>query len=193
MADERLSTAIWERAGRVSLEIGRLDRVGDHHRLSGTAIYRGRGGPVELRYRVETDEKWRAREVDLDLDEPAGPARLELRGDGAGAWWRDGKPLELAFPCDDVDLAFTPATNTLSIRRLALEKGQSETARVLWVPVPSFAARAAEQTYTRLDARTYKFAGSVGAYKITVDRNGWVLDYPGGGWAAAVHKGPKYR
>jgi hypothetical protein len=185
---ERLSTALWERADRLFLEMGRLDRDGDHHVLSGVALYRGRSGPTSVTYRIDVDDHWCTREVRLTLDEPTGEQTLSLTADGSGRWWRDGAPLDLPFPCLDVDLAISPSTNTLAIRRLDLGVGEAEVARVLWVQVPSLAARAVEQTYERVERNTYRFKGRYGSYRIDVDDQGVVLDYPGGGWRAAAHR-----
>jgi hypothetical protein len=188
---ERLSTALWERSDRLFLEIGRLDREGDQHVLSGVVLYRGRGGPTSATYRIEVDDRWCTREVRLTLDEPAGAQTLSLTADGSGRWWRDGAPLDLPFPCLDVDLAISPSTNTLAIRRLDLGVGEAAVARVLWVQVPSFAARAVEQTYERVERTTYRYKGRFGSYRIDVDEHGVVVDYPGGGWRAAAHRAAK--
>lgn len=188
---ERLSTALWERDDRTFLEIGRLDRDGDRDLLSGVVVYRGRGGPTSVSYHIETDSRGHSRDVRVTLDEPAGVQTLTLTADETGRWIRDGAPLDLAFPCSDVDLAISPSTNTLAIRRLNLGVGESGTARVAWVQVPSFKVRAVEQTYERVDRGTYRFKGRFGSYRIDVDEHGIVLDYPGGGWRAVAHRGLK--
>ncbi|MBX7266816.1 putative glycolipid-binding domain-containing protein [Micromonospora sp. Llam7] len=185
---ERLSTTSWERSDRLFLEMGKLDRTADGFRLSGTALYRGRGGPTSATYLVETDAARRSRSVRVELDEPSGPRTLALHAADDGRWHSAEGTLDLAFPCDDVDLAFTPATNALAIRRLGLTVGSEATARVLWIQVPSFGLRAVEQAYLRIDRDTYRYKGRYGSYKLTVDANGMVLDYPGGGWRSVAHK-----
>ena len=185
---ERLSTVLWERTDRIFLELGRLDRAGDEHILSGTILYRGRGGPTSFEYEIGVDPSWVTRRLDVRIDEPTGQQQVAWRSDEDGNWTQDGVPLDLPFGCQDVDLAVSPSTNTLAIRRLGLGVGEQATARVLWIQVPSFQARAAEQTYERLDKKTYRFKGKYGSYKIEVDDNGVVLDYPGGGWRASANR-----
>jgi hypothetical protein len=157
------------------------------HRLEGTVIYRGKGGPTQTDYRITTDDQWRTRSVDIFVRD-LGLSELHLTADGTGNWSRDGQPLDLPFPCFDVDIAISPSTNTLAIRRLDLAVGESAEAAVLWVQVPSFIARPAKQAYTRVDRRVYRFGGKYGSYRIDVDENDIVLDYPGGGWRALASR-----
>lgn len=185
---ERLSTVTWQRSDRLYLEMGRLDRTGENCLLSGTVLYRGRSGPTAAEYRIETAADGRTTSAFVRVDEPAGEQVLDLESSPDGSWTRDGKPLDLDFPCQDVDIAITPATNTLAIRRLRLAVGDSAPARVLWIQVPSFKMRAVEQHYDRIDKETYRYKGRYGSYQISVDANGMVLNYPGGGWSAAAHK-----
>lgn len=141
-----------------------------------------------MNYGIETDAGWRTRRAQLELNEPGGPSGIELVATGDGGWEQDGTPLALDFGCDDIDLAISPSTNTLAIRRLNLEVGQSAAARVLWIQVPSFKSRPVEQLYERVGATSYRFKGRYGSYLIEVDGNGMVLNYPGGGWTAAAHR-----
>jgi hypothetical protein len=82
-----------------------------------------------------------------DLDRAlvaAGRARLLLPG--------TDEP-ETLEPALDVDLGFSPLTNTLPIRRLGLlgaAPGTSSTITAAWVLVPALTVVAARQTYTVL-------------------------------------------
>jgi hypothetical protein len=96
--------------------------------------------------------------------------------------------MDLPFPCFDVDIAISPSTNTLAIRRLELAVGDSAEAAVLWLQVPSFIIHPAQQTYRRTEKKVYKFGGQYGSYRIDVDDHGIVLDYPGGGWRALANR-----
>ena len=84
------------------------------------------GRPFRIGYEIRCDERWRVREVRAaapDLQRPV----LELLTDGEGQWKRGGgEPMPELDGCIDVDISATPFTNTLPIRRLGLEPGESE-------------------------------------------------------------------
>jgi hypothetical protein len=153
----------------------------------GAIVGRADGTPFSAAYTVRCDASWRVRALLLRLRRADGEHALELRADGAGGWQRGAgrAQLELAG-CIDVDIAATPFTNTLPIRRLKLAVGAAATIRVAYVDVPSLACSAAEQRYTHLEARPdsagrYRYEGLSTAYQteIEVDGDGLVLDYPG--------------
>jgi uncharacterized protein len=81
----------------------------------------------------------------------------------------------------DVDLAMTPFTNTLPIRRLGLAVGASADIIVVYVTFPDLAVIADPQRYTRLAERTYRFESLDGGFvrNIEVDEHGLVVTYPG--------------
>ena len=67
----------------------------------------------------------------------------------------------------DVDLGFTPATNTLPIRRLALAVGESAPVRSAWLRFPELRLEPLEQTYTREGAQSFR-------YRALVDREQFI-------------------
>ncbi|MFI5494277.1 putative glycolipid-binding domain-containing protein [Actinoplanes sp. NPDC051859] len=89
---------------------------------------------------------------------------------------------ELLVGVFDVDLTGSPLTNTLPIRRLGLlraEPGVAHRVRVAWVLLPSLEVVLADQIYTMLDAGRVRFANETFSADLTVDADGFVLDYPG--------------
>lgn len=89
--------------------------------------------------------------------------------------------------CVDVDIAITPATNTLPIKRLRLQAQESKDILAAYVPLPNqvgadFLPRPAEQRYTCLTpGRLYRYDGLVRGFtaELEIDEAGLVLDYPG--------------
>lgn len=133
-----------------------------------------------LAYRLTLDRSWHLREAVIAL---AGQDRtLILRSDGAGTW-RDGDDALLPdlAGCIDIDLAATPFTNTLPIRRLTLPLGEAKEIRVVYIPVPDLRPIAVAQRYTRnaVDRYFYEGLSSNFSAELQVDGNGLVIDYPG--------------
>ncbi len=114
-----------------------------------------------------------------------GVRRLRLDADDRRVWLVDGVHRPELDGCLDVDIAATPVTNTFPIRRLAaLRPGTPRTAPVAWVEVPSLRVTRVDQTYRRLRPAAGHAAWEYsdpahGAFRLTVDEHGLVLDYEG--------------
>ncbi|NUT31558.1 MAG: hypothetical protein HOV79_00645 [Hamadaea sp.] len=81
----------------------------------------------------------------------------------------------------DVDLYASPLTNTLPIRRLGLlgqPVGTTRTITAAWVLLPSLAVVPSEQTYTVLGDGKIQYASGNFTAELTVDADGFVVDYP---------------
>jgi hypothetical protein len=79
--------------------------------------------------------------------------------------------------CGDVDLAVTPATNTLAVRRLDLEIGKREQETAVWAR----AIQPLAQHHTRLTKDRYRYESATGfSAEITADDEGLILSYPSG-------------
>jgi hypothetical protein len=141
--------------------------------------------PLRLRYEVACDRGWRT--TALRVTDLASDVCIDLRN-VAGEGWRDVDGLEVADLADaiDVDIAATPFTNTLPIRRLELEPEQAQEIAVVYVEVePTLSVRPARQRYTRrasadaADRYLYESLESDFARELVVDANGLVVDDPG--------------
>lgn len=137
------------------------------------------GRPYSFSYHLTWDPRWHVRTVDARLLGDERPP-LQLRADGEGRWLTaQGEGLPALAGCIDVDFTASPFTNTLPIRRLGLQVGQSAQLRVVYILVPALDVRPATQTYTRLDATHYRYESGTFRADLPVDEDGLVLDYPG--------------
>lgn len=138
-------------------------------------------GEFALAYSLACDSTWHTRAVDVRV---VGGASLSLRSDGNGRW-RDagGNELPALGGCTDVDLSATPLTNTLPVRRLAgrLRLRRGVLIRVAYIEAPRLTLTVSGQRYTELAQGRYRFELTDGSFEreITVDGEGYVLDYPG--------------
>jgi uncharacterized protein len=135
-------------------------------------------------YRVQTDESLRTREVVLSF---IGGHELRLAADGKGHWTNAVTQDALAWleGCLDVDIAATPATNTLPILRMGLAVGESADILACYLPMPDhfgapIAPVPARQRYTRLADGGYGYASLTSSFatEFDLDENGLVKDYP---------------
>lgn len=116
-------------------------------------------------------------------------------GRDARGWGRmnDRPPAQHPLPefdgCIDIDITATPFTNTLPIRRIDWQVGQSEDLKMLYITVPELTLSVSKQRYTCLEKsaegglfrfQTIEDDGSTSFEALLpVDADGVVLDYPG--------------
>src|SRR5262249_58793699 len=81
----------------------------------------------------------------------------------------DGSMTPALDGCVDVDFGWTPATNTLPIRRLGLGVGAAATIRAAWVRFPELDLLALDQTYTRLADDRWRYASGTFEAELVVD------------------------
>jgi hypothetical protein len=144
------------------------------------------GEPWTVGYAITADSAWRTRRASVWSIAAAGERRIELEGDGDGAWQIDGEPRPDLQGCLDVDLESSACTNTFPLHRLQLPvRGRAE-APAAYVRVPGLVVERLEQTYTRLQAPTdteqrydYRAPHFDFACRLRVDASLLVLDYPG--------------
>jgi uncharacterized protein len=172
---------VWRRLDHPGLEYARLADVDSEWYLSGTVVVLYKRQPCELRYRVLCDRSWRTLSADVRGTLGTMPVTIELAQDPALGWVMNGGLCAGLDGCIDLDLAFTPATNTLPIRRLGLAVGESAEVSAAWLRFPEMALERLDQRYTRLRESLYRYESADGSFtrELTVNTAGLVLEYPG--------------
>lgn len=142
------------------------------------------GRPFRIAYEVRCDPYWRVRHARVGA--PGEPPRVELLSDGEGHWaTTDGKAVKYLEGCEYVDIAETPFTNTLPIRRLGLPPGGSAEISVAYLDGTELQPWPEPQRYARLEdddrGGLYRFLSLDGGFTadLPVDADGLVVDYPG--------------
>jgi hypothetical protein len=161
LADEHCELAV--RAGGVS--------------LVGTVLGSVEGVPIRLEYRVLADGAGLTSAVHVRDLRGFDQRTLTVERSTKGAWTVNGAAASALKGCTDIDLGFSPSTNTLPLRRLRLAVGHSATIKAAWVRFPEFDLVKAAQTYTRLDEYTYRYASGDFAAELTVDDDFLVASY----------------
>jgi hypothetical protein len=133
-------------------------------------------------YEIRCDGAWKTRTVTMRAQAGVDLRSLALTVDGQGRWIVDGAERPDLHGCVDVDLGFSPSTNTLPIRRLRMGVQQSETIEAAWVQFPSLVVSRVPQRYTRISERTYRYENLPTGFsaEVDVDSDGFVTSYPPG-------------
>ncbi|HEX5993891.1 MAG TPA: putative glycolipid-binding domain-containing protein [Jiangellales bacterium] len=176
-------TLVWTARQWPGMEHTRLEATDSGVSVDGVIIAIVDGQPVRLGYRLECDPSWQP--VLIEVTQADGPATSLRR---SGERWYDGDGRERAdlAGCRDVDIALTPLTNTIPIRRLSIDVGESAEIDVVYIdPGPPLDVRPQRQRYTRT-SDGYRYASGSFQADLAVDADGIVVDYPGL-WTLAAH------
>jgi len=172
-------TVRWKSWDNTGLEHFCLHMNADTIQGEGVVIGARGGTPYGLHYRVTTDMQWRTREVWVRM---ASGVYLHVFSDGQGHWTDDKRDtMPNLDGCQDVDIAATPFTNTLPIRRLAMSVGNTVELSMAYVPLPSLQMCPDGQRYTRIADHRFLYESGDRDFsaKLEVDADGLVMDYPG--------------
>lgn len=176
-----IRTGLWQRVQGTGLERFELLQDADGWLLRGTILALDKEGPAQADYEILCDAAWHTRRADVSLRSAAGERSLRLTVDG-DRWYSDGNEHETVRGCIDIDLGWSPSTNTLPIRRLGLAVGEkSGTITAAWVRFPELTVEPLPQEYERMAERRYRYSSRGGAFTavLEVDEEGVVVDYEG--------------
>lgn len=172
---------LWRRLDLPGHEFARLAARGEGWELSGTAVFASEKGACRLDYAVICDGGWRTSSARVQGSIGNRAVDLDVVVDAAGRWRLNGRECPSVAGALDVDLGFSPATNTLPIRRLALAVGARAEVQAAWLPFPSLALQPLPQAYRRDGPATYRYESNGGRFtrKLEVGAAGLVIRYPG--------------
>jgi hypothetical protein len=177
---------IWNSPSLGSMEHFRwYSRAGRRH-LRGMVVLPIDGQPGHIVYRLEIDEHWRTRSVDIEIHQAGRQRRIELEADGEGRWNGTAGELSALAGCIDVDLGWSPVTNTLPIRRVPLAVGETTTIDAAWIRFPELTLQRAAQTYERLAHDVWQYRSDSFTADLLVDADGLVRRYGDDLWLSTV-------
>ena len=174
-------TILWRRLDLPGHEITTIVPGAEGWRLSGVAILVESGRPCRIEYDIACDARWVTRHCAIRGHIGSQPVALDVQRSAAAVWSIGGIELPALQGCDDVDLGFSPATNLLPIRRLALPVGAQSIVRAAWIRFPELSAELLVQSYSHVSADRYLYESAGGAFRreLHVDAFGCAIDYPG--------------
>lgn len=180
-APKLIATGLWQWLQGTGLERFELLRAADEWIFRGTILTLADDAAAEAQYEIVCDHSFRTRRANVSVHDAAGERTLQIAAE-SGRWYENGRENHKVQGAIDIDLGWSPSTNTLPIRRLGLEVGQSSGEFLAaWVRFPELTLQPLPQEYVRLEDRSYRYSSRSGAFvaNLLVDDDGLVLNYEG--------------
>jgi hypothetical protein len=176
---EKVRDVLWAPVREAGLEHCRVRESVSGVEAEGLVIGVSADAVFRARYAISCDQSWRVRDLRLKVE---GGDTLALDVDDTGQWSGNGRAIAALAGCIDVDLSVSPFTNTLPVRRLALQPLESRELSVAYVEVPSLRIGVAKQRYTclvrREDGTMHRYESGSFRADVTFDVDGLVIEYP---------------
>lgn len=175
---------MWQSEDAPGFEHVRIDEGHPEWTVFDSMFVREHGGHVRRGgYTLIIDKAWRTLELRIMVEQaPGSMVAQHLLASGDGSWTdADGQPMPELDGCIDVDIQWSPLTNTLPLRRLDLSDGGESDIRVAYIALPELDARPMAQTYSRVDSSTVRYQSETRSFvrDLVVDDEGYVVEYPG--------------
>jgi uncharacterized protein len=177
---------IWRRIDGTSIEFCTF-RFEHGTKISGRMIGDFGGMLSKVDYEIECATGGTTKSVSVSINSLHDDFVLDMTREPSGIWTVNGQKRSDLAACMDVDIGVTPASNSLPIRRLHLEIGQSRELVAAWLRFPDLRVAPMRQRYTRTGENTYIYESVDSGYKaeLTVNEDGIVQTYDGE-WRVAV-------
>jgi hypothetical protein len=133
-----------------------------------------------VEYKIITNTLWETLSMTVICRYNNKNLHHSFHRDASSNWWANGQPVEQFHGCIDVDIRVTPFTNTLPIRRLKLNRGESRELRVIYFDLLNDTVSPVSQRYTKVSDTVYHYENIPNDFEadIHVDEFGLVVSYP---------------
>jgi hypothetical protein len=181
-------TIFWRRLDTPGHEFARLRRAPGGWALEGQAAFLQDGTPCSMTYSIATNEDYipLSGRVSGWLGEK--DIRVSLERSVGGVWAMNGLDVEAVEGCLDLDLGFSPSTNTLALLKAELPVDTETEVISAYLAFPELTLEPLRQTYRRTGEHTYAYESPQHGYaaELRVNAVSFVVDYPGL-WAEERH------
>tara|TARA_B100000378_G_scaffold240509_2_gene208894 strand:+ start:240 stop:827 length:588 start_codon:yes stop_codon:yes gene_type:complete len=172
---------LWRRLDREGHDVCRYSEISDGWNFEGVAVFDHAGSAANLSYSVSCDRDWRSRSAAVSGWIGETVFNLAIEREHAANWRVNGTIDPALAGLDDIDLGFTPASNTNAIRRMNLSEGAGTDCVAVWLDTEDWAVKRLPQSYHRIGQRTFAYVSPQHDYRATLvtDEFGVVVEYPG--------------
>lgn len=170
----------WRRLDLPGTDHATLTTTDSGYLVLGHAQFQDPGGEADLHYSVQISPTWRTERARLTGVGPGGPVWLDITVQPGAIWALNGHPIPEVTGCIDIHLNLSPATNLLSLRRLALAPGASAEVVAAWLDFPDPRLKPLRQLYSHLGHGRYDYRCPELAFAAVLETNadGFVTSYP---------------
>lgn len=171
---------MWRRLDVTGMEACAVVRAGAGYMVSGAALYAVENEPIRIEYSVTCAEDWACRAATVDRWIGADRMQIAIQRRDDGRWAIDGRAIDGVDGLVDIDLGFTPATNTNAINRLKLSIGDQAASTAVWLDDETWTFKPLRQRYERLSDSSYRYLSVDSGYEavLEVDDFGLIRVYP---------------
>ncbi|MEM8976605.1 MAG: putative glycolipid-binding domain-containing protein [Pseudomonadota bacterium] len=175
-----MRSTMWRRIDVPGMEACSIKKGSAGSVISGMAIYASENAPVRIGYSVTCTSDWECSAATVDRWIGEEKLKISLRRLEDGRWSANDQVIDGVDALLDIDLGFTPATNTNAIKRLNLGVGGSSEFTAVWLDDESWTFKPLKQRYERLSSNAYKYVSVDSGYEaeLTVDDFSFVQVYP---------------
>lgn len=170
----------WRRLDIPGHEFARLFFKNSCWYLHGTAVFVHDNLSWCLDYRLKCNSEWETLSGRISGWIGEKKIKTEISVEQNRRWHLNGQEPARTDGCIDLDLNFSPLTNTIPVRRLNFNVGEKAEVRAAWLKFPSFQIEPLEQSYYRIDRTTYRYESVGGRFvaDLQVNETGFVTSYP---------------
>ena len=181
--DTTTRSILWRRLDVRGHDAAWLSRADAGWRIAGAAAFAREEDrePCGLAYVVTCDDTWATRRLRLSGWSGGNAVDVSIEVAPDRRWFMNGQEIVRVAGFVDLDLAFTPATNTIALRRLNLAVGAPRVALTsAWLTFPALTLEPLPQAYRRASDRRYEYQAPTLDFstELVVNDDGFVVEYP---------------
>lgn len=175
-----MHTVIWKRLDQEGHDACRFTHTGVGWIIDGTAVFEYSEQAARLNYRLACDSRWASLQADISGWIGKSAFHMSIERNGEDGWSVNGRNDSALKGLSDIDLGFTPASNTNAIRRLNLRPSDEAESIAVWLDTEDWTVKPLRQIYRRIHNNAFEYTSPQHEYHSTlaVDDFGAVTEYP---------------
>lgn len=174
-------TALWTCLDKSGHDACRISRIADGWSIEGTAVFCHQGDVASLSYCLVCDDRWCSQSALVKGWVGGKNIEISISQEPGRGWSINGLHDEAFEGLLDIDLGFTPASNTNALRRLNLTESQTASSIAVWLDTEDWKVKKLPQEYARTSPNAYDYSSPMHGYQATLRTTdfGIVSEYPG--------------